>query len=303
MLAQIRLVLFMLGMGATLSPRDFAPVFRQPRDLIYGVTFELLLTPLIAVGVNLVADVGAGIAMGILLMGVMPGGTLSNVFTYVSRGNVALSIALTAVATLLALFTIPFTLDLLAGDFVPPDFEMPVLGIVREIVLCVLVPWDWACCWPASPLAPRVHFQRLHGARLYSSPSWILGSLGSGRVQPARYHWSVLLTIIAFCVFCQQLSMLPRSCCAGRWASWVAIGIEATIRNVYLALLLTTLLFPAGEETTGSLGADVLFVVLAYGMVSLAAVCPLTIRIRRKLRPGFRAGVTGAAAEGAKRSP
>ncbi|HEY8504783.1 MAG TPA: hypothetical protein VIL46_09390, partial [Gemmataceae bacterium] len=94
-LAQAQLVLFMLGMGATLTWRDFAVVFRKPRALSWGLAWVLAGGPLLAVAVAEVAGLPAGVGFGLLLVAALPGGTLSNFLTYLARGNVALSIALT----------------------------------------------------------------------------------------------------------------------------------------------------------------------------------------------------------------
>lgn len=294
-LAQVQLVLFMLGMGATLTVADFAPVFQQPRALCYGLVFQLILTPLIAVLVNWLAGLEAGLAVGLLLVGTLPGGTLSNVFTYISRGHVALSIALSACATVLAIGTIPLLLNLLAAEYVPPNFKMPMLEIIREILLCMLLPlavgmqlirFGPTIAAPVSRWSMRLGFLLV----VYM----VIGSLGSGRVQPSQYGGRLLLTIVFFCVLTQQLSMLWLRLRGWPTGIWVAIGIEATIRNAYLGLLLTEILFPADNPQLAALGSDVLFVVLVYGAVSLGAVVPLTLRVRRKLQ---REAVAGAIVE------
>lgn len=284
-LAQVQLVLFMLGMGATLSWKDFAPVLKHPRDLILGLLCVLVVSPLIALGLAFVTEVSAGIAMGLLLVGALPGGSLSNVLTFLGRGNVALSIALSTFAALLALFTIPLTLQLLAGEYVPADFEMPVLGIVREILLCVLLP-----------LAVGMYIARAASkerATLFAKWSirvgfllvvlMVIASLGSGRMKPGQYGFGIPLVIIAFCLLLQQLCLLPFRLRGWPPRDFVAIGLEVTIRNVYLGILLAALLFPAKGSASSSMGGDVLFVVLFYGAASLIIGCPLALRIRRKI--------------------
>src|SRR5262245_4430419 len=91
LLAQIPLVLFMLGMGATLAPADFVGVALKPRFLIVGFVCQFLLTPVVAVVLDHWLDLGPGVAVGLLLIAAMPGGQMSKLFTYLARGNVALS--------------------------------------------------------------------------------------------------------------------------------------------------------------------------------------------------------------------
>src|SRR4051812_42450845 len=86
--AQAQLVLFMLGMGATLSAADFLRVVRIPQFLIVGAIMQLAVVPLLAVAINQVSGVEAGVAVGLVLVSAMPGGTLSKLFVYFGRGNV-----------------------------------------------------------------------------------------------------------------------------------------------------------------------------------------------------------------------
>src|SRR5204862_6253385 len=106
-------------------------------------------------------------------------------------------------------------------------------------------------------------------------------SIGSGRIQPAAYGWKVPLAIIVFCVAAMQLSMLPFRVLGWSKPDAVAVGIEVTMRNMNLALLLKALLFPAAD----AVGNGVLFVVLYYGGTAMIAGVPLAFRYRRKLQP------------------
>jgi BASS family bile acid:Na+ symporter len=290
LLAQLQLILFMLGMGATLSLSDFTPVFGQPKALLYGLTFELLLTPLLAVLVVWVAGLEPGLAFGLLLVASLPGGTLSNAFTYVSRSNVALSIALSATATVLAIVTIPVVLRLLAhpvlggGDEVDDSpLHMPVWLITREILFSLLLPLGAGMvlgrCWP------RYQHRIAHGCiylGFFLVVVMVIGAIGSARIDLGAHGWKAPLVLIAFCLLTQQCAMIAIR--FGGWPTrdWVAIGIEATIRNVYLGILLAARLFPpGGNEEAALLGNQVFFVVLFYGPTSMAVAFPLAMRIRR----------------------
>lgn len=290
LLAQIQLVLFMLGMGATLSPKDFKPVFQQPVALCYGVVFELLLAPFVALLLCWLTNFTDGLAIGLLLVGCLPGGTLSNVFTYISRANVPLSIALSATATLLSIVTIPLLLNSLV-HYLPTEisldqFSMPVWETIQEIILCLMLP-----------LAVGMLIARYRAGYSPMISKWsmrlgfffviimVVGSLGSGRVDLERYSWWQPLVIILFCVLVQQLTMLPIRLRKWPPSDYAAIGIESTIRNVYLGVLVTAILAKAalgeGQEDASK---DVLFVVLFYGPVSMGTALPLTLRIRRLLK-------------------
>src|SRR5262249_43480061 len=116
-LAQIQLVLFMLGMGATLRPADFARIAFRPRSLLVGAACQFLLAPFLAVLLNRCWNLEPGLAVGLILIAAMPGGQMSKLFTYLAHGNVALSITLTALGTVGSLVTVPLLLELLAEDY------------------------------------------------------------------------------------------------------------------------------------------------------------------------------------------
>src|SRR6266542_1435617 len=126
--ARTQLVLFTLGMGMTLSLSDFIEIARRPVSFLSGLIGQLLVIPFVAVLINAVGNFEEpGIAVGLILVAAMPGGALSKFFAYLGRGNMALSISLTGISTLLTLVTVPLMLQLLAARYIhSDDFTMPV---------------------------------------------------------------------------------------------------------------------------------------------------------------------------------
>ena len=283
-LAQLQMILFMLGMGATLNLADFAGVLRRPRSFLTAAAGQFLLAPLLAVLASRWLAVEPGIAVGLILISAMPGGTLSKVFTYLGRGNIALSISLTACGTLAAVATVPILLRVLAVGYVPVDFEMPIDDILRELTLFLLLP-----------LAAGMGLGRLAPARREVFSRWcirvgfvvvvvmVTGSLASGRIHPADYGWRAPAAIILFCLLTMQLTMLPFRLLGWPRADCLSAGIEATMRNLNLALLLKALLFPA-EKGADPIGDGVLFVILFYAGVALCSGLPLALNFRRWAR-------------------
>ena len=94
--------LIMFGMGITLSPADFNILARHPKAVLAGVAAQFIIMPLVAYALATLLQLPPEIAVGVILVGCCPGGTASNVMTYLARGNVALSVAVTSVSTLLA---------------------------------------------------------------------------------------------------------------------------------------------------------------------------------------------------------
>jgi BASS family bile acid:Na+ symporter len=280
-LARAQLILFTLGMGMTLSLTDFVEIVKRPRSFIAGLVCHLLVIPLIAVLINWLCGLEPGIAVGLLLVAAMPGGALSKFFTYFGRGNMALSISLTGVSTLLTLVTVPIMLHLLASQYVPADFAMPIADVTFDVALCLL-----------APLGVGLTLGRLvkrHQRILSRLCVWIglvvvaimiAGSLGSGRIRPLQHGFGVPLAIIAFCVIGQQLSMAPFRLLGWPRTDRTAVGIETTMRNMNLALLINTTAFRNAPD----LGNGVLFVILFYAAAAMVAGLPLSLNSRRQAR-------------------
>lgn len=128
--------LVMFGMGLTLTARDFVRVFRRPWDVAVGVAAQFTVMPLVAFGLAYSLSLPPGLAAGVILLGCCPGGTASNVIAYLSRGDVPLSVSMTAVSTVLAPLATPALMLLLAQRWLPVD----ALGLFLSIVQIVLVP-------------------------------------------------------------------------------------------------------------------------------------------------------------------
>jgi len=105
-----------------------------------GMTLQLILVPLIAFLFILMSGATTGVLIGLALLAAIPGGTVSNIFTYLGKGNIVLSIAITAITTLACLITTPIILNLLISQHMPADFVMPVGRIAFEITLFLLIP-------------------------------------------------------------------------------------------------------------------------------------------------------------------
>ena len=280
--ARAQLVLFTLGMGLTLSLIDFVEIVRRPRSFCVGLAGHLFLVPILAVVINTLFNFPAGIAIGFILVAAMPGGAMAKFFAYFGRGNMALSISLTGVSTLLTLVTVPLMLQLLAREHIPAGFEMPVSDIIADVTLFLLLPLVAGLTlkrlFPAKHLLLSKIFVRIGLAVVVIM---IVGSLGSGRIKPMEYGLGIPLAIIFFCVIGQQLNMLPFRLFGWPRSDRLAVGIEVTMRNMNLALLINARLFPA---ETGDLGKGVLFVVLFYAAAAMGAGFPLALNHRRLAR-------------------
>ena len=115
------LAVVMLGMGLTLSVEDFTAVAKMPRAVVFGFVAQYTIMPLLGWSVAKMLALPADFAVGLILVACCPGGTASNVVTYIARANVALSVVMTTCSTLAAVFMTPLLTERLAGAYVPVD--------------------------------------------------------------------------------------------------------------------------------------------------------------------------------------
>jgi bile acid:Na+ symporter, BASS family len=278
-IARVQLILFMLGMGATLSVADFLAVFRQPRSFIAGVLMQVLVLPWLAVAINRLGRLEGGLALGLVLVAAMPGGALSKLFTYLGRGNVPLSISLSAFTTLASLVTVPLFLQFLAAAYLPEDFRMPVDAVVLDVALCLLLPLVVGMV--LARLAPRWRLAFSHWCVRLGFVVVVIMILGSvGRINPGEHGFGVAVAIVLFCLAGQQVSMIPFYLFHWPRPDRMAAGIEVTMRNMNLALLVKACLFPADDP----IGSGVLFVILFYAGTAFAVGVPLALNHRRLSR-------------------
>ncbi len=129
------LMLVMFGMGLTLRLSDFKLVFTRPRDIIVGCLSQFIVMPLLAFGLGKIFSLEVGLLAGVILVGTCPGGTSSNVITYLSKGDVALSVGMTSVNTLLAPLLTPAITYLLLRTSVTVNVMAMFLSIIKVVIL------------------------------------------------------------------------------------------------------------------------------------------------------------------------
>ena len=127
--------IIMFGMGTVMSVKDFAAVFKTPKGVMIGVSAQLAIMPLIGFALAKMSSFPPEIAAGIVLIGCSPSGVASNVMAYLANANVALSITITSIATLIAPFVTPLLMKLLAGEFIEIDVLTMMWSIVKMIIL------------------------------------------------------------------------------------------------------------------------------------------------------------------------
>ena len=135
----ILLGIVMFGMGLTLSAKDFSEVFTRPVDVLIGIVGQFVIMPVIAWILCKALGLPDEIAVGVILVGCCPGGTSSNVMTFLARGDVALSVSITACTTVLAPFVTPALIYLFASQWVDVSMTAMFLSIVKIVVVPIVL--------------------------------------------------------------------------------------------------------------------------------------------------------------------
>ncbi len=140
--------IIMFGMGLTLNLNDFKIVFSRPRDVIVGCLAQYTIMPLLAWGLAKTFQLDEALALGVVLVGCCPGGTASNVITYLAKGDLALSVGMTGVSTLLAPLLTPLLTWGLAGKSVDVDVAGMLLSILWVVILPIVLGLTFKGLWP-----------------------------------------------------------------------------------------------------------------------------------------------------------
>ncbi|MGQ7828606.1 bile acid:sodium symporter family protein [Altererythrobacter sp. Z27] len=185
-LVSVLLGVIMLGMGLTLSPQDFARVLKLPRAVASGVALQFTVMPLAGIAFATLFGLETGLAVGLILVACCPGGTASNVVTYLARANLALSVTLTLASTMIAVVATPLLTGWLAGVYVEIDrwalfqgmITVVLLPVVAGVALNRLFPAVTARIATVSPLASVIGVVLIVGGIIAQSKPLIVEYAG-----------------------------------------------------------------------------------------------------------------------------
>ncbi|EAZ80404.1 bile acid:sodium symporter family protein [Algoriphagus machipongonensis] len=139
----LSLAIIMLGMGMTLVPSDFTRILKNPKSILIGLTNQLIFLPIIGFLLALAFNLNPVMAVGLMILATCPGGATSNLITQVCKGNIALSVTLTATASVLCVVTIPFILSYVLeyfGTDTNTTIELPIVDTILQILVITIIP-------------------------------------------------------------------------------------------------------------------------------------------------------------------
>lgn len=267
----IALFIIMLGMGLTLALRDFRNVVVYPRATIMGAIAQILLLPLVAVVIVWLLALPGPIAVGLVIIAACPGGTTSNLFTFLARGNVALSIVLTVLASLITILTLPLFTNLAMRAYMDTSeqISLPVLRTIATLVVIILIPVSLGM-WIrviAPGLARRCEgFVSLFGML-------VLAALIVAIVLQVRDEFWTLLQSAGLAAAALNISGIALGMAGGRIAGLppkdaLTVAIELGIKNGTLGLLVTLTLLNSSEMSVPSAVYSLIMFLFGLGLIA-----------------------------------
>tara|TARA_R110002073_G_scaffold40547_5_gene115006 strand:- start:113292 stop:114185 length:894 start_codon:yes stop_codon:yes gene_type:complete len=139
----LSLAIIMLGMGMTLVVADFTRIIKFPKAVLIGLTNQLVLLPIVGFSLAVAFNLDPIMAVGLMILACCPGGPTSNLITQVCKGNIALSVTLTAIASIVSIFTIPFILSYALdyfGSGTDVVIKLPVVATILQIMVITVIP-------------------------------------------------------------------------------------------------------------------------------------------------------------------
>jgi BASS family bile acid:Na+ symporter len=239
--------MFALGLG--LTGNDFLRVAKQPRDFFVGAFSQIILLPIIAFILVKIWPIAPELAIGVMIIAAAPGGVTSNLLTSFAKGDVALSVSLTAIISLLCVITIPFivltSVGLLADSSIAQDISL--IGIARNMFLIVTVPVILGMLFRRFASAIALTFEPI--AKKISTVLFVLvllGAIAAERENVVSYFAQAgLITLVLNVVMMVVAYFVAHSLASGTKQK-KSITIECGLQNGTLAIFVATSIFGGG---------------------------------------------------------
>ena len=274
----IALAIIMFGLGLSLTPADFRRVARTPRAVAVALVLQVLVLPVVALGLVEAFDLDPLLAVGVMLLAASPGGTTANLFSHLFRGDVALNITLTAINSVLAAVSIPVITNL-AIDRFDADGELGLqLGKVAQVIAIVLVPV--AIGMVVRHRSPGLAARADRPVRVFSIVVLVVVSLGAllgEREDIGGYVRDVGLVTGLFCLISLTLGYTVARAVRLDERQAVATSMEVGIHNTTVALTIALSVLDSTEVAVPSAVYSVL-------MYLRATAFGLAITRRRRVR-------------------
>jgi solute carrier family 10 (sodium/bile acid cotransporter), member 2 len=272
----LMMAVIMLGMGASLTFRDFLIAFRKPKGVLVGLVCQYGIMPFLGYLLAVLLGLPPALAVGLILMGCMPGGTTSNIFTYFSKGVLALSIMMTSVSTLAAVVLVPMLIQFYSGlAGISGEFVIPAANVAQVLVV-LLVPTVLGMVLRKVNPNVGATIELIGGMLgvfviLFLIVSWV----------PRNYQlllttpWPVYFAAVGLGLFGMTLGFGLSKLLRQDDNRSRTISLETGIQNGPLAVLIVTLTF------TGEMQQQVLLIPVLYSLFIVLTSTAVTLWYRR----------------------
>ena len=240
-------IMFVLGLG--LTGADFLRVIKQPRDFFVGAFSQIILLPIIAFILVKIWPIAPELAIGVMIIAAAPGGVTSNLLTSFAKGDVALSVSLTAIISLLCVITIPFivltSVGLLADSSITQDISL--IGMARDMFLIVTVPVILGMLFRGFASGMALSFEPI--AKKISTVLFVLvllGAIAAERENVVSYFAQAGLITLVLNVVMMVVAYLVAQSLASGTKQKKCITIECGLQNGTLAIFVATSIFGGG---------------------------------------------------------
>jgi bile acid transporter len=270
----VMMMVIMLGMGASLTFKDFAIALRKPQGILVGMLCQYGIMPLVAYSLAMALNLPPAMAIGLILMGCMPDGTTSNIFAYFSKGTLSLSILMTMSSTLVAIVAVPLTLALYSSG-IEGQWQIPK-GNIIQVLAVLLVPTVLGITLRKLNANVGAVIELIGAVLgvfviLFLIGSWVPRNwrllLETG---PNIYIGSIGLGLVGFTLGYFLSRLLRQDTRRAR-----TIALETGIQNGPLAVLIVLLSFPGPEQQ------QVLLIPVLYSLFIVLTSSAVTVWFRR----------------------
>ncbi|AWV90533.1 bile acid:sodium symporter family protein [Bradymonas sediminis] len=246
----LALFIIMLGVGLSLVVDDFKRVVLYPKAVAVGLVNQLVLLPLVAFGLAHLFQLDPVMAVGLMLIACCPGGVTSNLITFVSRGDAALSVTLTAISGVIVVVTIPLILIFSMNTFMgeAQQFSVPLLDTILQIVAITVVPISLGML--VRRFKPAFAAKMERPARIGSTVIFvaILGGVVAANIEVIKVHFLELSVVTGTLnILMMSLGYASARLLQLKAPQAVAISIETGIQNGTLAIVIATSILERGD--------------------------------------------------------
>ena len=239
----LALAIIMFSLGLSLTPADFKRILVLPRGVAIGLMNLLAISPLLAFAVAELYSLSPELAVGLVLLGASPGGTTANLLTHLARGDVALSVTMTAISSVAAVLTVPLYLSISADHFGAGNVteDLSTIGVVVRVFLITIVPLSAGMLVRARrPERTKELQPKFQKAALTAFVLVVIGAIASERDTITENFTSVAAAALTLNVLAMSVSYAIARLAALESTQSTAISLELGVHNSTLAITVAT---------------------------------------------------------------